>query len=251
MLDISAIIITKNEEKNIVDCIDTLKWCRQILVIDDFSEDRTAEIAKINGAQVYEHQLNQDFSNQRNFALSKSETGWVMFIDADERVSEELRKEIEKELVSSEDIKGYTLSRKDILWGTTLNHGETGHSRFLRLAKKDAGEWQGKVHEVWRINGKTKALTNSLIHYPHQDISMILSEINFYTDLRAKELSDNGLKATWREIIFYPIAKFIVNFKLKLGFLDGVPGLLIAIFMSFHSFLVRAKLWELNQKKLS
>lgn len=239
---ITCVILAKNEEKNIVDCMETLKWCSRIIVIDDFSVDRTIEVAKINGAEVHKHSLSGNFSKQRNFALEKCNTKWVFFVDADERVTEQLKAEIEKE-IKKESISGFILKRKDILWKKTLDHGEMGNVKLLRLAKKNSGTWIGKVHEVWRVVGKTKELTNPLLHYPHQDISTLLSEINFYSDLRSEELKEAKAKVSPLEIIFYPFGKFIVNYFFKLGFLDGIPGLIMANVMSMHSFLVRGKLW--------
>ncbi|OGH06039.1 MAG: hypothetical protein A2W22_03895 [Candidatus Levybacteria bacterium RBG_16_35_11] len=243
MSDVTAVIITKNEEKNIVDCLETLKWVKQIIVIDDFSDDRTADVARINGAEVFKHTLGRDFSKQRNFALAKCKTDWVLFIDADERVSEKLKKEIEYRLSESKNTNGFIFNRKDILWGRTLNHGEMGKVKLLRLAKRESGEWQGKVHEAWKINGNVKELKNPLIHYPHQNITTLFREINFYTSIRAEELRNKNLESSLYQIIFYPAGKFIMNYFIRLGFLDGIPGLIMANAMSMHSFLVRGKLW--------
>ena len=119
---------------------------------------------------------------------------------------------------------------------------------MLRLARKKAGAWYGKVHEQWVVEGETDTFENHLIHYPHPTISEFLSEINFYTTIRAKELLEAHEKASVLKIIFYPKAKFIQNYFFRLGFLDGIPGMVQAILMSFHSFLVRAKLWTYSDK---
>jgi hypothetical protein len=117
------------------------------------------------------------------------------------------------------------------------------------MARKNSGSWQGRVHECWLVEGKTETFENPLMHYPHPTVSQFLSEINFYTTLRAKELLDKGEKVSLLKIIFYPKAKFIQNYFLRLGFLDGQPGLVQAVLMSFHSFLVRAKLWNYSERK--
>jgi glycosyltransferase involved in cell wall biosynthesis len=246
---ISAVILTKNEEKNIKKCLDNLSWCDEIVVIDDASQDKTVEIAKKMGAKVFHHPLNRNFSEQRNFGLDKAKGDWVLFIDADERVSSALWYEIMA--ITNDPISvysGYYLKRKDVMWGKEFMYGETGKISLLRLAKKQTGRWEGYVHEVWRVKGKTAILQNPLMHYPHQTVKDFLSEINYYSDLRAQELYKQKVKVSWWTIIFYPKIKFIVNYFFRVGFLDGLPGLVFALMMSLHSFLVRGKLWLIWQK---
>lgn len=252
---ISVIILTKNEEKNILDCLESVSWADEIIIVDDLSEDRTIEVIKNYSnrkIKFYSKDLNGDFSAQRNYALSKATKKWVLFIDADERVPVELREEINDFLINNakdSKINGFYIQRKDIIWGKTLKHGETGIIKLLRFAKKDVGRWHGKVHEVWQVDGKTSELENYIMHLPHQTIDDFLNEINFYTSLRAKELYEKGIKVKAVDIILYPKGKFIKNYFIKLGFLDGVEGLIFSIFMSLHSFLVRGKLWLLWIKK--
>lgn len=248
-------VLSKNEEKNIIDCLESILWCDEIIVVDDFSTDRTEEVIKsLNSKKIHfiKHSLERDFSKQRNFALSKTKNDWILFVDADERVPEELRSEINDFLISEKRrpiFNGMYLPRKDILWGKLLQHGEIGKTKLLRLAKKNTGIWQGKVHEEWIIRGNVGSLENYIVHYPHQTISEFLEEINFYTSIRARELLANGEKSSILKIIFYPKAKFFVNYFLRFGLLDGVEGLIFAILMSFHSYLVRAKLWTYSNKK--
>lgn len=246
---ISAVVITKNEEKNIIDCLETLSFCSEIIVIDDYSQDRTAEIAKKSGAKVYTRSLDNDFSSQRNFGLDKARSYWVFFVDADEKVTPELSAEIQDFVSKPSEFKGAYIRRVDFMWGRKLNFGETGNIEFLRLGRKGFGRWVGKVHEEWKIEGKLASSENYLEHFPHRTIDEFLKEINYYTDIRAKELFNKGVEVSWKSIIGYPIGKFAVNYFWKLGILDGLIGFVFAIFMSFHSFLARGKLWLLWQKK--
>lgn len=251
---ISGVILTKNEEKHIESCLKSLLWCDERIVVDDCSEDKTKEIAKKLGAIVYEHPLDNDFANQRNFALEKAKGEWVLFLDADERISPSLLSEITSVLHQQasfvyDHVNGFYIPRRDILWGKQLKYGEAGNTKLLRLARKSAGEWRGKVHEVWKVKGKVGVLKNPILHYPHENIEAFLKELNVYTDIRAKELFAKKKKASFLSIITYPKAKFFVNFVLLRGFLDGVPGFITAMLMSFHSFLVRGKLWLLWQKQ--
>lgn len=248
-MTISAIILAKNASVSLERCINSLLWCNEIIVIDDESIDKTATIAKKLGAKVISHPLEKDFSKQRNFALQQARFEWVFFVDADEVVSDHLKKEVQVGIKGKSHVKGFAICRQDSLWGKKLAYGEWGKQWLVRLGRKDAGNWQGKVHETWHIHGKIEKLQAVLEHYPHQTISDFLREINFYTTLRAQELYDQHVSVTWVDIILYPKAKFILNYILRAGFLDGIRGLIIALLMSFHSFLVRGKLWQLHQKK--
>ncbi len=118
------------------------------------------------------------------------------------------------------------------MWGQILKHGETGNIKLLRLAKKRAGKWEGRVHETWKVVGRKMTLQNHLDHFPHPTIESFLKEINFYTDLRAKELYEQKIKAYWWSPLLYPVAKFKLNYILRRGFQDGLPGLVFAMLMS-------------------
>lgn len=249
-MKLSAIVLTKNEEKNIRACLKSLSFCDEVIVIDDFSIDKTVEVARKMKAYVFNHSLNGDFAAQRNFGQGKARGEWVLFVDADERVTSSLGDEIIQ--VTNNPIiqySGFNIKRTDFIWGKELKYGETGKVKLLRLAKRNAGQWSGCVHEEWKIKGKIGELKNPLLHYPHPTLTEFLQNINFYTNLRAKELYMQDIQVYWTSIILYPLGKFFLNYFIKLGFLDGIPGLIQAILMSFHSFLVRAKLWMLWQKK--
>ncbi|MEK7572934.1 MAG: glycosyltransferase family 2 protein [Patescibacteria group bacterium] len=245
---ISAVILTKNEEENIKKCLDCVLWCDEKLLIDDYSTDNTVDLARKLGAKVFERRLGKDFSAQRNFGISKAKNEWVLFIDADEIVSDDLKKEILKKVQENKEINGYFIKRQDFVFGKKIKHGEFGENSLVRLAKKNAGSWKGKVHEKWEIKGEVGKLTHTLEHFSHHSIDGFLRKINFYTDVRAKELYERGTKASFFSIIIYPKLKFIQNYFLKLGFMDRTTGLVLAIMMSLHSFLVRGKLWLLWNK---
>lgn len=247
---ISAVVLTKNEENNIRGCLTSLVWADEIVVIDDYSTDKTPTVAQKIGAKVYKRHLNGDFATQRNFGLKMAKGDWILFIDADERVTEALASEIKMQISKSKNDKvvGFFLKRKDFLWGRGLRYGETAKVRLLKLAKKKAGKWVRSVHETWQVGGKHKELKNPLLHYPHQTISEFLENINFFSTLHAQILFKEGIKTNLFQIIAYPIGKFLQNYIWRLGFLDGIPGLIIALMMSFHSFLARAKLYLLSKE---
>lgn len=245
---ISAIILTKNEERNIAKCLQSVKWCDEAIVIDDNSSDKTLEIAKKHKAIVYSHPLNNNFSAQRNFGISKARNEWMLFVDSDEVVTDALAYEISSVLGLKKDqnlknLNGFYLKRSDFMWGKQLKYGETGSIKLLRLGRKGFGRWEGMAHEEWKIDGFKGKLINPLLHFPHQTLSEFLKEINFYTDIRASDLKNKKTRIYPLPILAYPLGKFLVNYFIKRGFMDGVAGLVFAIIMSFHSFLVRAKLW--------
>lgn len=250
---ISAVVLVKNEEKQINDCLSSLDWCDEIIVIDDYSTDHTLkniEKIKNNKIKIFQKHLDNDFSMQRNFGLEKASGDWIFFVDSDERATVSLQYEILSTINTSiNNINGYRLKRKDEMWGKKLEHGEPNSIELVRLARRNAGKWEGAVHEAWVIKGNVGKLDNYLVHYPHPNITEFLEEIDRYSTLRAKELFKQGKKVNILSIIFYPLGKFKLNYFIRLGFLDGIPGLIYTLMMSLHSFLVRGKLWQLNQSK--
>lgn len=246
---VTAVILARNEEATIKACLESVAWADERIVIDDFSTDATVKIVESMGAKIYKHPLQNDFAQARNFGLQKAKGDWIFFIDADERMSHSLQYEITTQINDSMNTnKGYFVKRHDTIWGKRVTHGEVGAVTLLRLARKGSGNWKGKVHEEWDVKGKKEKLHHILDHYPHQSLRAFLRDINYYSTLRAQELYRKKKKSNGIIILFYPLLKFIHNYFLRLGFLDGIQGLLIAITMSFHSFLVRGKLWQLSRK---
>lgn len=253
---ITAVVLVKNEEKLIRECVKSLSFCDEILIIDDNSTDATINV--INNfankkIKIIPHELKNNFSQARNFGLQKAQNEWVLFIDADEVVSDSLAYEISNAIQLKDqnlnNFNGFYIKRKDFMWGKRFEYGETGNIKLLRLAKKINGEWKGIVHEEWKIKGNVGILRNIIAHYPHQTIEEFLREINFYTTLKAEDLYSKKVRTSMLSIILYPFGKFVLNYFLKKGFLDGIPGLVHALLMSFHSFLVRGKLWAMWNRK--
>lgn len=244
---ISAVVLAKNEEKNIKECLSGLGWCDEIVVIDDFSDDKTAEIAGRLGAKVARRHLNGDFSGQRNFALSLSKGDWILFVDADERVSKELSGEIRKKISLPSAADGYFFERIDYFMGKWLKHGEIGSVRILRMGRKGWGKWERSVDEVWKVRGKLGTFKNPLLHFSHPNLDDFLKSINERSSLNARELYQKGRKNSFFDW-FKPSVKFKVNYIFRMGFLDGVAGFVFAVLMSLHSFMVRGKLYLLWKK---
>ncbi|MCJ7828089.1 glycosyltransferase family 2 protein [Patescibacteria group bacterium] len=243
----TAVVLTKNEEADLKSCLKTLSFVDEVIVVDDFSEDKTVSLAKQLGAVVHSRKLNNDFAAQRNFALDKAKPGWVLFVDADERVSPKLAQEM-KLAIEKKDVDGFRILRVDTLFGRVLKHGEVNEKYLVRLAKRDSGRWQRAVHETWKVEGAIHRLSSPLLHYPHQSLSDFFADINHYSSIHARVLYKDHAQTSLFQILAYPTGKFFNNYFFRLGFLDGVPGLILALMMSFHSFLARGKLYMLLKK---
>lgn len=254
-MKISAVVLTKNEEKNIERCLKSLDFCDEIIIIDDYSTDKTVEIVhKVHKVyKVFQRKLNNDFAAQRNFGLSKTNNEWVLFVDADEEISKELKKEIVSLFHGSVvNVNAFYLKRRDYFWNQELKYGEVKQIKqigLIRLILKDSGKWMGSVHEVFHTANNVGQLNGFLNHYPHQTLKEFINDINNYSSIRSKELFNRGAKTNVFEIMFLPFFKFIYNYFFNLGFLDGPAGFTYAFMMSFHSFLVRAKLYQLINKQ--
>jgi len=263
MIKITTVILTKNEEKNIERAIKSVSFSDEILIIDDYSTDLT--LRKIEDLKTYlkskvkinvvQSKLNNDFAGQRNRAIEKAEHDWILFLDADEEVTPELQKEIILSIGTvGDDRSVYFLKRRDFFWGKELESGETQKVRtkgLIRLFKKNTGKWTGVVHEEYvpKVEIITGQLSGFINHFPHQTLSEFISDINIYSDIRALELHNQKVKSNILQILFFPSIKFIVSYFFRLGFLDGASGFVYAFLMSFYSFLVRTKLFQIQNKK--
>jgi glycosyltransferase involved in cell wall biosynthesis len=254
MNKISAVVLTKNEEDKIEKCLRALLFCDEILVIDDFSSDNTVTVIKnlkekeksFKNVKIIQRKIDNDFASQRNFALNKVKNSWVLFVDADEIVTQQLAQEILT--ADTGKHKGYYIKRRDIFAGKLLKYGETGYTKLLRFARKDAGSWVRKVHEVWIVKNKLGELKNELLHFSHDDLEEFTTKINKWSTLHAKENGREGKRTGIVKILLLPTGKFKLNYIIKKGFRDGTHGFVFAVMMSFHSFLSWSKLW-LTQKE--
>jgi glycosyltransferase involved in cell wall biosynthesis len=247
-MKLTAVVLTFNEEDTIAECLRALTFCEEVLVIDSGSTDKTVKIASQMKADVYYHPF-KDFAAARNYGLRKSHSDWVFFVDADERVPDQLKKEIIHEINHPDAPDGFYLKRRDKIFGRWLQYGETNKVRLLRLGRREKGSWERAVHEVWNIPGKTKELKNPLLHYAHESIEEFTKKINFYSTFDAREYFDQGKKVSPWHLLAYPVGKFLKNYFFYQGFRDGGVGFIFAVLMAVNSFLIRAKLFLLWRKK--
>lgn len=189
-----------------------------------------------------------DYATARNIELAKVKTPWVLFVDSDEKITPDLKNEV-LSAIESNTYDAYRVARLDTFLGRQLRYGEPGHTKLIRLAKRDFGQWVRPVHEVWIGQGRVGTLTHPLLHAPHATIASFLDKINRYSTLEAEYRFNQGFKSSLWKIVIYPVAKFKYNYLLRQGFRDGVPGMVMAIMMSFHSYLTWTKLYLLWHKK--
>jgi glycosyltransferase involved in cell wall biosynthesis len=251
MPNISLILITKNESERLKKWstwLPKLTNINELIVVDDSSTDNTLEIAKKLSSKTlvvktFSRGLDNNFSAQRQFALSKTTNDWVLWLDPDEQPTDTLITYIND---IDAALYNFSFKRSDVFLGHKLKHGETSSQYFLRLFNKNFGKFSGLVHEVWSSTKPIQNIELEIIHQSHQNLKSFFEKTNFYSDIRSKELFERGVRTNLFQIICYPKAKFIQNYFFRLGFLDGTPGIIFALGMSFHSFLVRSKLWTLQ-----
>jgi len=243
-INLSAVVLTKDSELTIANCLRSINFVDEVIVIDDCSQDKTIKIVQEYDCRIFKKNLENDFSKQRNFGISKAQGKWVLFVDSDEIVTKELKNEIIQvttDVFNSTD--GYFLKRRDVFLRNKLEFGEWGKNKFLRLARRKSGKWVRKVHEFWEIEGKKKTLKSELLHYPHTNLHEFINEISFFSSLHTDANFLENKKSTLFKIIFFPKIKFLQNWILRGGFKDGDSGFIISLIMSFHSFLSWSKLW--------
>ncbi|MDP2585770.1 MAG: glycosyltransferase family 2 protein [Candidatus Levybacteria bacterium] len=252
MIKISGIVITKNAENLIADCLDSLSFCEEVVVIDSKSEDRTKEIAEKMGAKVFEHSF-QDFSEARNFGLEKATGEWVIYVDSDERVTKELVSSIEYQVLSiaSNNFSAFKIKRKNFYFGSSKKNEWPYIEHLERLFKKDKLDgWYGKLHESPRIKGEIGELDGYLFHYTHRDLSSMVKKTIEWSKIEAELRFKSGHpKMTWWRFPRVMITAFLDSYIRQGGWRIGTVGLIESVYQSFSIFVTYARLWELQQKK--
>lgn len=242
---LSVVVITLNEEHNLAECLGGLAWADETIVVDCGSTDATVALAQALGARVVPRRFT-DFSDQKNFALDQATSDWVLSLDADERVTPALAAEMRQALADPGQVVGFVLRRHNRFLGRWLQHGPWAVEPKLRLIRRGSGRWQGNVHEVLVAEGPVGCLSAPLLHYASGTIDALVRRIDCYSTLEAQAWHDQGVRPSLWRMILYPPALFAYAYFLRLGMLDGVPGLMLSLLMAYNSFLKRAKLWELS-----
>ena len=249
MTKISAVILTKNAESLIADCIDSASFCDEIIVIDDASTDRTVELAKHLGATVYPYTF-ESFAKKRNLGLKKAKGKWILYLDVDERLSPELVTEIKAILERKKDIyAAYRLQRKNYYLG---NHEWPTLEKLERLFKRSKlEEWYGDLHESPRVNGDIGDITTGYIkHYTHQNLGSMLNKTIRWSKVEAElRFSAHHPKMTWWRFFRVMLTGFYDSYIKQKGYKVGTAGLIESLFQAYSMFITYARLWELQQRK--
>jgi len=249
MVKISAVIITKDEEERIAPTLQSLDWVDEIIVVDAHSQDRTRELCRKYTDKVYVREW-KGYVEQKNYALQLASHDWVLNLDADEKVSEELKREIEELRKRRMDCDGYYIPRKIFYLGRWIKHCGWYPDYTMRLFRKSKARWVGGlIHESCLVEGKVGYLRSPLLHFTYRNISEHLSRSNLYTELSAWEKFRQGERASILKMFFFPIAAFIKTYFIRLGFLEGVAGLIISVISAAYVFLKYAKLWEMGRRE--
>ena len=245
---LSACIVTLDEEERLGDCLASLRWCDEIVVVDSHSTDRTREIAAAAGARVIERDWPGHVA-QKEFAIRQARHDWVLCIDADERISPELEKEIvELRAAGFPDEAGWKLSRVSSYLGRWIRHGTWYPDLKLRLFDRRRGRWAGHdPHDRVEVDGRVGRLRGELQHHPYRNLEEHLATIDSYTTIMARELHEAGRRARLRDLVLRPPARFLVYYLVRGGWLDGWRGLLMAYLAAHYVRLKYAKLWILQR----
>jgi len=242
---ISVILITKNEEVNIRECLETITWANEIIVVDAGSTDRTTEIAKEYTQKIYSRPWD-GYGVAKNYGLAQSKSDWILSLDADERISPELQKEI-LEKISSVDssVAAMSMPRRANFLGRWIDHCGWYPGRITRVFRRSSGRFsEERVHERLEITGNTIPLNSDLLHYTDPDLKHYFEKFNKYTSLAAEELRERRRGFSLLNLIINPLWVFFRMYILKLGFLDGIPGFILCVLSANYVFTKYAKLWE-------
>ena len=248
MSSLTVITITRDEERNISECLESVRWADQIVVVDSGSTDKTVDLAKRFTADVYNIDW-EGYGHARNFALDHASGKWILWLDADERVTPELQEELQR-VIGQDDpgFSGYSVARRAYFLGKWIKHCGWYPSRVVRLFRRGEGRFnETRVHERLELGGNIGELRHDLLHYTDPHLQQYLAKFNKYTTLAAQDLAANGKEFRLRDLIVRPPFLFVKMYLLRLGFLDGIHGFILSVLSSAYVFSKYAKLWELTR----
>jgi len=249
---LSSIIIARDEEKNIKRCIESQQNVIDeiVILIDSRTKDKTLQIASEYPTVKCEIVEWKGFGHTKNYALTKTKNDWVLWIDADEEITKELADELLEFKNSNPAYNSYFIPRRAYFLGKWIKHCGWYPDYVLRLFNKNFAHFNNKaVHENLIVNGKSGYFKYPLNHYTDPSIEHYLNKLNIYTSLAAEEIISNNKKVTLIDILIRPVFLFFKMYILKLGFLDGLHGLILSMFSSFYVFTKYCKAWEIKINK--
>lgn len=246
-MSLSVLILSKNEEKYIGDCIKSASFADEVILIDDYSADSTVKIAKELGVKVYQRVMNGDWGAQQTFAIEQATTEWIFFLDADERITPQLTVEIQKTIALNE-IYAYKVPRLNHAMGRPLRYGGWYPDYVLRLVPQKDVRVEGLVHPYFVHQYTEKKLKNPIIHFTYHNWEQYFNKLNLYTTLAAKKNIQKGKTAYFiRDILLRPLFAFIKMYILRAGWRDGKIGLILALFHFFYTMAKYVKMYDLQR----
>ncbi len=250
-IPLSVVILAKNEEGNIKDCLASVAdWADEIIVVDDESTDKTVEIAQSFGARVLHRKMDIE-GRHRNWAYAQAKNKWVLSLDADEMILPELRDEIEK-VLSGPSYEAYTIPRRNHIGNYWVKHGGLYPAAQLKLFLKDRFRWEEvEVHPRAHLDGKTGHLTKDMVHKTYRDFGHFLTKLNGQTTLEAKKWINTNRQMTLGRAVWRTLDRFPRTFFGKKGYKDGFIGFMVAFFASLYQIISYAKYWEMKRAKAS
>lgn len=247
-MKISAVIITFNEERNIGRCLQSLEGVAdEIVVVDSGSTDRTEQICREAKVRLI-HQAWLGYAEQKNLGNSIAENDWILSLDADEALSEELRNSLLAWKRNPDTNFVYFVNRLTNYCGHWVRHCGWYPDQKIRFWNKKQGKWEGLIHENIAIQMPQKHLKGDILHYSYYTIHDHLKQLNHFTELMAQEAIEKGKKGSLLKIVFSPLVKFLKSYFLQLGFLDGYYGLVICLISAQATFIKYVKIKELGKK---
>lgn len=237
MARLSVIIPTYNEEQYIEDAIYSVSFADEIIVVDSFSKDRTKEVAETYNCKVLERQFD-NFSAQKNYALQFATGDWVLFLDADERITYNLKQQIFKAIDSGKHV-GYKLKFPHFFMNRFLNHH---HNYVTRLVQRENCIFEGDVHEKLIVKGSIGKLKSPVLHYTYKGLTHYINKKDSYAWFQAEQMLKKNKKATYFHLFFKPFYRFLSSYILRGGIFDGVAGLAISAINAYGVFSRYAKL---------
>jgi len=248
MTRISAMVLTRNAERHLADCLGSLQWVDEIIVMDDNSTDHTAAIAQQFNARLFSRQLD-DFSAQRNAALEHCTGEWVLVVDADEWLTPELQQEIQQRLAGAVAESAFRMPRKNLFFGRWIRGCGWYPDRVLRLFRREGARYSGMVHEGLDVHGAVGQLNGALWHDSYEGLENYLEKLNRYTTMAASEMHRAGKRATVLDVLTQPAYAFLKYYLLQKGFIDGIEGLLVSALSSFYVLMKYSKLYYLGKAR--
>ncbi len=245
MASLSVVISSFNEEKNIVDCLKSSAFADEIILVDNSSTDKTKEIAKKYTQKIFTRPNHQMLNINKNFGFLKASSEWILCLDADERITAELAKEIIT-TISNPKADGYKIPRKNIIFGKWIEHTGWYPDYQLRLFKRNKGRFAEKhVHEMLKVDGEVEVLNSPIEHQNYQTISQFIDKMNrIYTPNEAENLLKNGYSFNWLDSVRFPVREFLSRFFARKGYKDGLHGLVLSFLMAFYHLIIFVRLWE-------